>query len=753
MFVVIAIGATIGLTHDRLDRLLEAQHRAQKLVREVSSLLVLATEYAHNAEERAFIQWQSRQNRVVETLQSEAETATTILPGVAVDQAKILKALFTQLVAAQSSGDGELQRRRIGLLLDQLVTHTQILADTLQRWSDEVETRRQDTERLFHGFVSTTPIIMALLLTGLAVLLRRRVLNPLSQLHQTVSAVGNGDVTRRTDSREDDEIGEVSRTFDALAVDLVSKLRENEGLLRQILDTSNVAIFLVDQSGRITLANRGMAEMFRCTMEQLMAMSYFDLIPPSERETVRQESRLVFEGDVDQVFRECRYRRADGSEYWGYVSEKRFIAENGNDLGLIGVIADISQLKAVEDELEAHKEHLESQVSQRTMELTSAKEAAEAANIAKSAFLANMSHEIRTPLNAICGMAHLMQRHSVSPEQAKRLEIINSAGKHLVEIIESILDLSKIEVGKLELQTGKVNPKAVVENVAAMLKERIGDKPIDWSIEVGPMPTGLLGDETRIRQALLNYVANAIKFTERGSIVLRAMLQTQTEATATILFTVTDTGIGIAPEALQRLFLAFEQADNSTTRKYGGTGLGLAITKKLAEMMGGTAGASSTQNGGSEFWFTATLAKATDVADVEPQATGPTSECEFQRKLFGKRVLLVEDELVNQEIERLMLADVGIEADLADNGSEAVNMVSRSSYDIILMDMQMPVMDGLDATKRIRELGIRTPIIALTANAFAEDRERCIDAGMDGFLTKPVNAGELYTALLERFQT
>lgn len=402
-------------------------------------------------------------------------------------------------------------------------------------------------------------------------------------------------------------------------------------------------------------------------------------------------------------------------------------------------------------ELDAHRLQLETIVAQRTAELVLAKEAAETANIAKSAFLANMSHEIRTPLNAVTGMAHLMRRAGLSLDQAERLGKLEAASEHLLGIINAILDLSKIDAGKFELEETHFRVESLLGNVASMLQERASAKHLRLLVDAQAIPTQLQGDPTRLRQALLNYATNAIKFTKQGSITLRVRMVEATPENVLLRFEVHDTGIGIDPTTLSRLFNAFEQADSTTTRQYGGTGLGLAITRKIAHLMGGDAGAESTPGMGSTFWFTVRLAKGGAVRLAEKATTAESSEAALLRDYSGCRVLLAEDEEVNREISLMMLGDVGLVVDVAEDGVVAVGLATRNAYDLILMDMQMPRMDGLDATREIRKLpnGAKVPILAMTANAFAEDKARCFKAGMNDFIMKPVEPEFLFETLLK----
>ncbi|KAB2927874.1 MAG: response regulator [Dechloromonas sp.] len=413
-------------------------------------------------------------------------------------------------------------------------------------------------------------------------------------------------------------------------------------------------------------------------------------------------------------------------------------------------LRDMTERRRIEAELAAYREHLEELVAMRTEELALAKRAAESANIAKTAFLANMSHEIRTPMNAILGMAHLIRRGGLSDAQATQMGKLEMASAHLLEIINAVLDLSRIEAGRLVLESLPVQPAALVANVISMVAERAQAKGLHIASEVAELPVSVLGDPTRLQQVLLNYLVNAVKFTERGGIFVRVTVEAEAAASLTLRFEVEDSGIGIAEDVLARLFSAFEQADASTTRQYGGSGLGLAIARRMAHLMGGEAGARSTPGVGSVFWFTACLSKSDTTAPL-PVRDVPAVEQRLRREFAGRRVLLVEDEPVNREIALLQLEDVGLSVDQAADGGQAVAMAGAKDYDLILMDMQMPHMDGLQATALIRRLPRNgaTPILAMTANAFAEDKARCLAAGMDDFMAKPVVPERLYALLLQ----
>lgn len=471
-----------------------------------------------------------------------------------------------------------------------------------------------------------------------------------------------------------------------------------------------------------------------------------------------EDRRFISEAFFPQVLRkghgevEIRLRHFQtGEPIW--VLYSLFVVRNasGEIVGWATVSRDITEKKRMDEEIKRHHAHLEELVEERTEQLTEARKRADVANKAKSAFLANMSHEIRTPMNAIIGLTYLLKRAGATPEQKTQLSKIDSAGRHLLSIIDDILDISKIESGKLQLESTDFHLSAILDNVYSLISEQAQAKGLRIVVDPDSVPVWLRGDPTRLRQALLNYAGNAIKFTEQGTITLRADLLEDFGDAVWVRFAVEDTGIGIASEAQSKLFTAFEQADISTTRKYGGTGLGLAITRRLAQLMGGEVGVDSMPGAGSTFWFTAHLQHGHGVIPNLPAAGEADVETKLRLRHGGTRLLLAEDNAINREVALELLHGVDLAVDTAENGQQAVEKAATGAYDLILMDMQMPKLDGLEATRAIRALpGWETkPILAMTANAFDEDRRACEAAGMDDFVAKPVDPTALFTTLLK----
>lgn len=420
------------------------------------------------------------------------------------------------------------------------------------------------------------------------------------------------------------------------------------------------------------------------------------------------------------------------------------------------VVAELKQLQATArlrgyaKELQSHRDNLQQQVELRTAELNDEKERAERASETKTLFLANMSHEIRTPVSAINGLTHLLRRTELSSNQASYVSRIDLSINHLLSILNDVLDISKIESDKIEIEHVEFDLPSTCERAAELLIEKAREKGLALVVRIdGSVSRAVRGDQQRLTQILLNFLSNAIKFTERGSVTLDVSAESGLNDCTMICFAVTDTGIGIAPDHLEHVFEEFRQADESTTRRFGGTGLGLTISRHLARLMNGEIGVESTPGQGSRFWCRLPLepVEAATIPDPQTPVLPPEPAA---RSFIDATVMLVEDDPINQVVASEILETLGLNVIVAEHGSKALELLSSQPLpDLVLMDMNMPMMDGIEATRRARQLpGCDSlPIIALTANAVAGERERCMDAGMNDFLTKPIDIDKLARTL------
>ena len=545
------------------------------------------------------------------------------------------------------------------------------------------------------------------------------------------------DVTRRKQAERNlaTQLNEV--------LELNHKLANAEEGLRRLstaVEQSPASIVITDLDANIIFVNQAFTEASGYTAQEVLGKNPRILqsggTPP---ETYADMWPTLSAG---QVWRgEFTNQRKDGSHYLELATISPVRDSDGYITHYVAVKEDISDKRRNEIELINHRRNLEKLVGIRTYELAVAKEKADSANRAKSEFLANMSHEIRTPMNAIIGLNYLLMQSDLQPDQIEKLHKVSTATEHLLQIINDILDLSKIEAGMLTLDQRAFSPVGVLKSVASMIRDQAANKGLHVEVTPDGLPDFVFGDETRLRQVLLNFAGNAVKFTMQGSISLKGELLSNDGKEIYCRFTVADTGIGIFPEDTERLFKAFEQLDGSTTRQFGGTGLGLAIARHLAELMGGDVGVESTPGVGSQFWITARFGVAK--AD-EPLITSFANEIRLQG-----HVLLVEDEEINREIAKEMVELTGAVVTEAKNGLVAVNSVKAANFDLILMDIQMPVLDGTEATRQIRALpnGATVPIVAMTANVLLSDQLAYRTAGMNDFLPKPVDPESLYMLL------
>jgi PAS domain S-box-containing protein len=443
---------------------------------------------------------------------------------------------------------------------------------------------------------------------------------------------------------------------------------------------------------------------------------------------------------------EYRFISRDHREVWVHGEARVIRDKDGRPLFLQGIAFDITESKRAERALRRSTEELEEKVRERTVALVEATARAEAANHARASFLANMSHEIRTPLNAIIGFADLLRRGADTGEAERMewLEIIRTGGTHLLALINDILDLTKIDAGKLTVEEVDCSPAVIIEEVCAILRTKAREKGLELNaVFQGPIPAIIRSDPTRLRQVIMNIAGNAIKFTPSGRIDIITRLHRPPGQPAKLLIQVSDTGIGIPDDKLKAIFDPFTQADSSITRKFGGTGLGLAISRKLTELLGGGIRVESEVGRGTTFTFEISVGSLEGVPLREiTESSGELAKADLPAApaiVLNHRILVVDDGETNRKLIKLVLGRVGAQVETAENGQRAIDRATNESFDLILMDMQMPIMDGYAATGELRQRGLTIPIIALTANAMKWDEARCLGAGCSGYLSKPID--------------
>ncbi|MEK6266535.1 MAG: ATP-binding protein [Clostridium sp.] len=589
-----------------------------------------------------------------------------------------------------------------------------------------------------------------------------RILKPIYNLINDTGKFSNGELLQRAKVFRNDEIGELSEAFNRMAQQLYilinnleekvkdrtlefekinNALKVSEGNIRLLLDSTAEGIYGIDMKGNCTFCNVSCLRMLGYKSQDELLLknmhwkihykhsdgTYFPIEECKVFDAINNGERIHVEDEV--------FWRADGICFpVQYFSHPQY--HDGKVVGAVVTFTNITQRKQHEDEI------------------IKAKEEAEYANVAKSLFLANMSHEIRTPMNGIIGFLQLLENTGLNSEQVEFIHIMRTSTDALLTVINDILDISKIESGKLELEHIVFDIYLTMEMVVTLFNARANEKGLQLNLIVRPdIPQFVVGDPTRLRQVVSNLISNALKFTEKGEVFIEACLNKQSDETIEVLFTVKDTGIGITAQEISKLFKPFIQADQSSTRKYGGTGLGLAICKDIVEMMDGEINVISEKGIGTTFEFTILLRKA---EDNKVQLPSDHSIMKIGEKIVFKpdvKILLVEDTKVNRMLFIRLLKMKGYCCDIALNGEEAVNACVKSNYDIIFMDCQMPVMDGYEATRRIRKAqgdGKHTIIVAMTAYVMKGDVEKCIEEGMDEFLGKPIDFVEV-TKILQKY--
>ncbi|HVX65695.1 MAG TPA: PAS domain S-box protein [Bryobacteraceae bacterium] len=521
------------------------------------------------------------------------------------------------------------------------------------------------------------------------------------------------------------------------------RLRESEQRYRDLFENARDIVCTTDLECNFTSINRAGVEISGYSRDEYMKMNLADIIAADDlaltRRAVERRVEALASGAPlpDQTFR--MRVKLKGGRFIHADARPRIYFQDGRPVGFHVVVRDITEQKRWEDALE-----------QKNRELSDALEAARQATEVKSRFLANMSHEIRTPMNGVIATSELLADTELNAAQQEYVDMIRSSAQSLLRVINDILDISKIEAGKLELVPAPFDVAAIVGEVESFLRVQAAGKGLELHSEVdAAVPKRVRGDAGRLRQILLNLAGNAVKFTDKGGVVIRAALDSDSPGQAVVRFTVTDSGIGIAEQDAGHLFQSFVQADNSPARRYNGTGLGLAISKQLIELMGGSIGLESKPGCGSTFWFTARF----ETAEAAAEPGDAAAACPAAMTFPGTAVLVAEDNGVNRTIATRMLERLGCSVDAVADGRQAVDAAAQRRYDLIFMDGQMPVLDGLAAARQIRTAeagGSHTPIVAVTASAMVGDRERCLEAGMDDYLTKPLALDKI-SAMLRRW--
>lgn len=500
------------------------------------------------------------------------------------------------------------------------------------------------------------------------------------------------------------------------------QLMESESKYRSIFENAPLGILLSDSKGIIMDCNDNFVRIVGSSKEILVGMDMLNQLKDEAMKEAIRETLAGRPGKYEGIYKSVTANKVTPVN----IVFSAITDANGNITGSIGLVQDITERRHAE-------------------EMRMAKEAAEAATKSKSEFLANMSHEIRTPMNAIIGFTHLALKTDLSPRQQDYVQKIKTSAHSLLCIINDILDFSKIEAGKFELETTDFRLPTILGHIADLFSYKAAEKGVELIIAASQeIPCALMGDPLRLEQVLINLVSNAVKFTGSGHVVIRVTRENRISDRVHLRFSVEDTGIGMTQDQSEKLFQAFSQADTSTTRRYGGTGLGLAITRRLVELMGGEITVTSEPGKGSVFAFTVAFGMASEYDES-------VNAVQIEMQIIGARVLLVEDNAINQQVASEMLEGAGMQVDIASNGADAIRMVDQVKYDAVLMDIQMPEMDGYQSTQQIRKKFDHKdlPIIAMTAHAIVGYREKCIAAGMNDYISKPIDTEELFRVLVQ----
>ena len=549
---------------------------------------------------------------------------------------------------------------------------------------------------------------------------------------------------------------QVTRTMQATerAEERENALTESETRFRSLISNSTDIITVIDVQGGVQYISPAIERVLGYGSERIEQTPISELIHPEERARFEENLRqVIYQGGTLNSAWRVRHSNGEWREFEAVFTN--LIPEPGIE-GILMTARDLTEQKRAEAYLTQYTRELETAktaVEQQNAEIAKARDMALEATRTKSEFLANMSHEIRTPMNGVLGMTNLLLDTPLSEDQHDCAVTIRNSADALMTIINDILDFSKLEAGKVAIECVDFDLEQVMTETLALLSPQAERKGLMTQRRFSPgCPMKLKGDPVRLRQVMMNLLGNAIKFTESGSVGLRASLIEESVERATIRIIVLDTGVGIPKERQAAIFDSFTQADNSTTRRFGGTGLGLTISRQLTGLMGGELGVESEIGVGSAFWIQIPFEKQSQsLSDASISAAQAIQTVPEEPSLFDLHVLLTEDNPVNQKVATRMLTKMGCSVTLANNGQEAVVLSAQETFDLVFMDVHMPVLDGLEATREIRvrerETGGHLPIVAMTANAMEGDREMCLEAGMDDYITKPVQMATLRTAL------
>jgi PAS domain S-box-containing protein len=510
-------------------------------------------------------------------------------------------------------------------------------------------------------------------------------------------------------------------------------LRESDDRFRATFEHAGVGIAHVSMDSSFIMTNARLRAMFGYNEDEMRRLTVRDIVHPDDFPAAVEQRLQLFAGALPWYTQERRYLRKDGSVFVGEVTVSLARKPDGSPWYAILIISDVSQMRLVAEEM------------QRAMQ------AADAANVAKSQFLANVSHEIRTPLTSILGFAELLKAPADERKRAHYLDVIDRNGQVLKALIDDLLDLSKIEAGRLEVERSKVELQALLDELEVVVGREARTKGLRLTVERGEgLPHVIYTDAMRLRQVLLNVVGNAVKFTDEGGVTLTVTARPMASGgTIELSFRVEDTGVGIAAEHRAKLFQAFSQADASMARKFGGTGLGLVLSRHLARLLGGDLVLTASSPGKGSAFVATIVASSQAPHDPERTESGPSGGAERGpvTRLAGARILLVEDCADTRAFLVEMLTIAGAEVDVAENGRDGVERALAGRHSLVLMDMQMPVLDGITATRELRQRGYAKPVVAISAHAFASERSRCLASGCNAFIAKPVRSVELVEAV------